>query len=262
MGDSGELLHLARWPRVRVSREEHAAWAAARGALNVAAERRDELALACACSRGDREALEAFDATFARDIESAVARFGDATFVGEVRQAVRALLFVAEGGVAPRIGEYRGRGELVRFIRAVATRTALTLLSAEGRRANVLGDDALVELAAPGDDPELAAIKERYRDEFRHAFAAAIASLEEQSRALLRLYYLDGLGLAALGQMFGWSVPTASRRLTAARGAALEATRQVMSDRLGLSPSELDSVLRLIQSQLPVDGLTADVDEG
>jgi RNA polymerase sigma-70 factor (ECF subfamily) len=101
--------------------------------------------------------------------------------------------------------------------------------------------------------PELAAIKLRYRHEFKQAFAAAMATLEDAERNALRLHYLDGLTLADLGRLYGWSVPTASRRLAAVREALMKATRRIMTERLSMSPAELDSVLRLIESRLSVD---------
>jgi len=244
-----------RWPDVLLPSEEFERWVRARDAEGLGPDRMGELYLAHGCALGDRRALAAFDAEFIQTLGPAVARFGDEAFVTEVAQRVRHRLLVAEGGAEPRISEYRGRGELAAFVRAVAVRTALNLLEAEGREAQPLGDDALLDLAAPTDNPELAAMKQRYREDFKQAFATAMAAVEPQVQTLLRLYYLDGLGLADLGRPYGWSVPTASRRLNDARAALLQATRQAMGERLGMTTVEVDSVLRLIQSQLAVDML-------
>ncbi len=98
-------------------------------------------------------------------------------------------------------------------------------------------------------------LKTRYREEFKQAFAAAMESLEPDLRAALRLFYLDGLSLADLGRLYGWSVPTASRRLAATREHVLRATREALGSKLKLTPAELDSVLRLIESRLSIDAL-------
>jgi RNA polymerase sigma-70 factor (ECF subfamily) len=216
---------------------------------------RDDLALARACARGEREALAAFEAMVAPVIAATAARFGRHDFVAEVGQLVRRRLLVAELGKEPHLVQYRGRGSLAKFVQAVTVRQALNLLESDARHAPAQGDEALLETPAGGDDPELAAIKGRYRAEFKQAFAAAMATLEEASRTALRLHYLDGLTLAEVGGLYGWSVPTASRRLAAARAALLEATRACMAEKLKLSRPELDSVLRLIESRLSVEAL-------
>ena len=230
-------------------------WLRERDAADVEPARRAELVLTCGCARGDAAALAAFDARFMPFARQAAARYGDAAFTDEVCQLVRRRLLVAEGGEPPRIAEYRGRGELAGFVRAVAVRLALRALDPAARKVHALGDDALVDVPAPADDPELAAMKLRYRGDFKQAFAEAVAALDDVTRTVLRLYYLDGLGLAELGRLHGWSVPTASRRLAAARTAVAEGTRQRLSERLELSPTELESLLRLIDSQLSSDGL-------
>jgi RNA polymerase sigma-70 factor (ECF subfamily) len=115
----------------------------------------------------------------------------------------------------------------------------------------------MLETPAGHDDPELAAIKGRYRVEFKQAFADAMAGLDDESRNGLRLHYLDGITLADIGRLHGWSVPTASRRLAAARETLMTATLALMKERLSLTPAELESVLRLIESRLSIDSLTA-----
>ena len=50
-------------------------------------------------------------------------------------------------------------------------------------------------------------------------------------------------------------MPTASRRLAAARAEVLKVTRDALASRLKLTPAELDSVLRLIESRLSVEAL-------
>lgn len=236
-----------------VSDDELAAWAKVHGLSELS--HRDDLRLAIACARGERAALEAFDRTYAPVVASTASRFGKDDFVTEVEQLVRRRLLVAEGGTAPRIGEYRGQGTLAKFVQAVAARVALNLLASDARHPPALGDEALLETPAGGDDPELAAIKLRYRVEFKQAFAAAMDTLDDASRNAVRLYYLDGLALADLGRLYQWSVPTASRRLAAARATLLTATRSLMQERLKLTPRELESVLRLIESRLSIEAL-------
>jgi RNA polymerase sigma-70 factor, ECF subfamily len=213
-----------------------------------------DLELATACARGEPGALATFEATYVPVIAATARRFGSGDFVSEVSQVVRRRLLVAESG-APRIAEYRGQGSLSSFVQAVTVRLALNALQSSARAPPMKSDDLLLELPGGGDDPELAAIKQRSRADFKEAFAGAMASLDDVSRNALRLHYLDGLTLAEIGGLHGWSVPTASRRLAAARVSLLESTRRLMGERLKLSPQELDSVLRLIESRLSIDSL-------
>ena len=206
------------------------------------------------CARGEAEALTRFEAEFRPLMVATARRFGSADFAQEVAQAVRERLLVGDGDRAPRIGDYSGQGPLAGYVQAVTVRLALNRLAAESRRP-VGGDEAVFDGPDGRDDPEVVALKTRYRSEFKQAFAAAMEALEPDLRAALRLFYLDGLSLADLGRLYGWSVPTASRRLAAARAEVLKATRGALAARLKLTPAELDSVLRLIESRLSVEAL-------
>jgi len=228
-----------------VSDEEFLRWAKAHDLSSPAHP--EDVRLAIACGRQDADALAQFDAKYTKVITATALRFGDDDFANEVCQQVRQKLLVALA-----IKDYGGRGQLSKYVQAVAARTALNLLQANKRHAPLLGDEALLEAPSGADDPELAAIKLRFRTEFKEAFAAAMATLDDTSRNALRLHHLDGLTLANIGALYEWSVPTASRRIAAARASLLAATRTIMADRLRLNASELDSVLRLIESRLSV----------
>lgn len=244
----------ASWPGIDVPDDVFQAWLVERDATRLDAARRSELYFTCACARGDAAALKLFESQFMPLIELAASRYGERAFVEDVCQLVRQRLLMADGATPPRIGAYRGRGELGSFLRAVAVRTALNQLGAAGARSHAGSDEDLLDVPAPADDPELASMKVKYRDDFKRAFVDAMASLDDQTRTVLRLYYLDGVGLSELGRLYGFSVPTASRRLAAARAAVADATRQRMSERLSLTPQELESVLRLIDSHLSAGG--------
>lgn len=217
----------------------------------------EEVHLCIACGRGEPSALSAFESRFGPVIEGAVRSLGDADFVQDVSQLVRQRLLVREGATPPRIAEFAGRGSLSKFVQAVAMRTALTLRAQGNRYVQVDPDDALLELPAKENDPELELLKLRFRAEFKASFAVALAALEPESRAALRQVYLDGLTLADVGRLYGWSVPTASRRLAAARAEVLKSTRVHLAQKLQLAPPDVDSLLRLIESRLSVDALHA-----
>jgi RNA polymerase sigma-70 factor (ECF subfamily) len=239
------------WPGIEVTREAFSAWLASRNP-----EHAEELYLACACVGGDSAAISTFEARFFSQVAPAVRRFGTETFVDDVKQELRQRLFVGAGG-KPKLVEYSGRGGLLQWVRAVATRVALNLRHAQHdeRFIGVGNDDGLFELPLRDDDPELAHMKSLYRAEFKKAFADGMAALSDELRTHLRLYYLDGLGVVQIAQLFGSSAPTVSRRLAAGRTEVLERTRAALAARLEVSEVELSSIMRLIESKLSADAL-------
>ncbi len=208
-------------------------------------EHADDLRLASAAARGDAAALREVDALIAA-ADPAVRRIdGAAAFVDEVRQAVRVRLLV---GAPPRIAAYAGRGPLRAWIRIAATRIALDRKRG-GARA-VSADEVLGELVGREPDAELRHLKTQYRVEFRDALTAALAALEARPRALLRLHYVDGVRLAAIGRLYGVHESTASRWLQQAADAVADDARRRLTARLSLSADTLDSVARMVRSQL------------
>lgn len=232
--ESDYLAAAEAWPGITVARDEFERFAAARpGATSLS-----ELYLCCACLRGDATALRRFDEKFAPPLRRALGRFE--VDADDVLQELRTHLFMDSA----KLATFSGRGGLERWLRAVVVRLALKRKPRSSSRA-LATDDFFA-----GDDPELAKMKDLYRAEFKTALGETLSKLEPELQTCLRLYYLDGLGLAELAQLFGSSAPTVSRRLSKAREEALEGTRAALRDRLKVSVDELDSILRLIESKL------------
>ena len=235
----------AAWPGVEVSREDFEAWVAARGSSE--ASNGSDLYVCCACVRGDPAALKAFEARYFPALTRVLGRF--VTSVDDVLQELRERLFMGTTHGRAKLAEYTGRGGVDRWLRAVAVRLALKSTRSKKNQAHeTLGsDDFLVS-----DDPQLAHLKGVYKAEFKKAFGDALASLEPELQTYLRLYYLDGLGLAELATLFQVSQPTVSRRLSRAREQVLEVTLGALKKNLSVSVEELESIMRLIQSKLSV----------
>lgn len=212
-----------------------------------------DLALARAAGAGDAAAVRELDAIIA-DVAGAAARRIDpaAAFADEVRQAVRIRLLVADradgrsGAGRARIGDYAGRGPLRGWIRVAALRIALNLKRATGPAS----PDVLAELVSTENDPELRHLKQLYRAEFRAALEAALAALPERSRALLRLSYVDGMKLVQLGRLYDVHETTVARWVANAAADVAEDTRRRLVAKLALSPSSLESVARMVLSNL------------
>jgi RNA polymerase sigma-70 factor (ECF subfamily) len=239
------------WPGVELAKPHFEAFARPRLPEGEAsAEIAAELYLACACVRGDAVAMRCFEERYFGEVASAVRRF-DAELVDDVKQGLRERLFLGVNGGRPKLEAFSGQSGLARWLRAVATRLALNLRR-WGRRedATPFEEDDLLGSPLGAEDPQLAHMKSLYRGEFKRAFADSMAGLEAEAQNYLRLYYLDGLGLAEIAGVFGSSAPTVSRRLSRARADVLAATRQHLMTRLKISPEELESIMRLIQSRL------------
>ena len=220
---------------------------AALGAIRAA-----DLALAIACARGEPDALARFDREMSAQIEIALARQRYVAIdLDELRQAIRDWLFVATPDVAPRIASYLGRGDLKTWVRMVAVRYLIDVGRAAAARPEQLGsDEALADLATGTDDPELAFLKRQYRDDFRAAFGAVLATLEPRERTLLRHRYLDGLEVAEIAALHGMHRVSMSRTLGRIRDDLLDGIRREFRRRLGVGADELDGIMALIGSQL------------
>ena len=168
----------------------------------------------------------------------------------EVHQELSQRLLVAAPGAVRRLATYAGQAALGRWLGVAAMRTALNMIRG-ARPETPLGDDH--DVADAMLPPELAVVRDRYRTEVEQAIRAAFDALDSpRDRNLLRMYYLERIGLEQLGQMFGVHGSTVSRWLTALRSSVLEDVRVRLAERLGLAGNyaDVDSLIRAVQSEL------------
>jgi RNA polymerase sigma-70 factor (ECF subfamily) len=204
-----------------------------------ASERARDLYLACACEDWNQPALAAFDRSYLDVVGVSVARIDtSADFVEEVRQILRERILV---GPDAKIREYRGGGSLRGWVRTVALRTALNLRRGHRHQTPLSQPDGGVAQAL---DPELAVLKERYRDEVNGAVKRSLALLDADQRQLLRFYYVDKLTMSKIAAHYKVGISTVFRRLEAATSGVLDRVRGDLSARLSLSTQGLDSLLR------------------
>jgi RNA polymerase sigma-70 factor, ECF subfamily len=248
------------WPGVTLPDEEFVVYVAERlpaeppGLSGQDALRRlctRDLYLALACLRGDGAALAAFEAHCLDSVDGALGRLSAAgDVITEVKQRLRRSLLVADGQ-PPAIAQFSGRGNLRAWVRVIAVREALALMR-QARKDSPLEDALLAQRLMPADDPELSYLKNVYRQEFKSAFAASMAALGDRARTLLRQQLIDGLSIDELGALYHVHRATAARWLESARRQLVEDTLAALRSRLQVQPDELDSILRLIRSQLDV----------
>jgi RNA polymerase sigma-70 factor (ECF subfamily) len=215
-----------------------------------------DLSLACACASGNTQAIAAFDRDYMKEVDIALARMRvGQPRLSDVKQLVRQRLFVGGGTAgaptsAGKIAEYGGRGDLRRWVRSVAVRTCLNDMR-KGKREVLVDDDHLIaQHAIAQDDPEVEYMKRTYANEFKSAFSAALAQLGPREQTLLRYHHVDGLNIDEIGAIYRVHRVTAFRWIEKAKDLLVKATLDTLRARLKLPAEELDSVLRMIRSQI------------
>jgi RNA polymerase sigma-70 factor, ECF subfamily len=212
-----------------------------------------DLYLACACLQGVPSAMTAFEHHYLSKLRKQLARHGQsAALLDEICQLTRVKILVPTAEGPPKIADYTGEGSLLGWARAIASRISLRQREAEKPGTAEDPDEIFEMLPEPGAAPDMDVIRQRHQKDLRQAMHEAFAKLSADDRHLLRLHYVDKLSTYKLMPLYRVSQPTLSRRLAAAREQVLEETRRLLQERLGLSPTEFMSFMKLIDSQFDV----------
>jgi RNA polymerase sigma-70 factor (ECF subfamily) len=207
-----------------------------------------DLFLACGCAHGEPQALACFEKTY---LAKVVRTLGPGHPLGggdEVIQCLRERLLVATDSAPPRIATYSGRGPLAVWVHMAAIRLAINLRKAEQRGAQCAAK--LFALRAPQADPELEYLKACYATEVEEAFRVTLSALSPRLGNVVRLHYLEGVPVGAVGTIYRVSGRTVQRWLSEARRTILDETRRRLCQRLKLAEGELDSLLGMVRSRL------------
>ena len=206
-----------------------------------------DLYLAAACTAGNAAAIAAFHDAIFPVLRPALVKLAlSETTIDEAEQRVLVMILVGDP-VRPAIATYGGRGRLRSWVRSIGVRTARRLAGVSDITA---GDDELDRLTANVHDPDLALLRAQYREQVRTALAAALAGLAERQRNVLRQYYIDGLTIDQLASLYHVDRATTARWVIGARSAVLDGTRDRLRHMLGATNDEVESILRLVRSQL------------
>jgi RNA polymerase sigma-70 factor (ECF subfamily) len=207
--------------------------------------------LAFALAAGEPAALRAFEETLVPQIEIALRRLRLAGGTAdEVKQALRVeLLAPREGGLAPKIIDYIGRGDLAAWLRVSATRKALKLVRRADREETL--DEVLLDHwpdATPG--PAQEHMRTKYTAELKTAIREAFAALEVRQRNLLRQHILDELTIDDLAKLYRVHRATCARWLADARADLGKHTRKKLVASLGVQGNEVDSLVKFLDSDI------------
>jgi RNA polymerase sigma-70 factor (ECF subfamily) len=212
-----------------------------------------DLHLACACAMSSRAAIEALELHFMARVPRFVRRIDrGAAFAAEVQQTLRVKLLVASPGARPRIGEFVGSCSLATWLRLWAVRVALAFVGGRPEPAANGSHEIADKLMMDALDLEREIVEQQHQQVFQEALDAALATLTEQERDLLRRHFVDDVSLEQLAAGYGVHRATCARWLAAAREKLQEDTRRRVIASLQLSPAEFESLAGLMQSGLSV----------
>lgn len=248
--DKGYDAGRAAWPGVDLSRSE---FDERLRLLQVDPEnvgaRGGDLFLAIACAAQIPAAVSQFERAFLAPVPRQLGRVALTTHEeDELRQQLRVKLLV---GPQAKILEYRGSGPLGAWVRVCALRMALDLKTAPevAKRGDNEALDALVGASVAA---ESMLDTEHHREAFREALQEALAMLAAREKTLLRLHFLDGMNIDALGTVFQVHRATVARWLVSIRTRVLDDVRRRLSLEIGASSSEAQSLVRLLRSEVQV----------
>ncbi len=260
VGDTLREHHtLARtaWPAIDVPLDEFAGELARRmgdGATfaSLATCRATDVYLTIASDRGDEAATKTLMDIVHREVAFA-ARKTSATAdqAADVEAELNRLLWTAEPSRRAAVRDFSGRGDFRGYVRVIATRELVRRVKRDRREAPV-AEDALFALLTPEQDAELAVLRAKYHGDVDVAVRAALAKLDDRSRALLRYAVVDGWTVDRIGLLYGVHRATAARWVAGVRETLGAAIREEVAARLAISIDEVDSIVRLVQSQLDV----------
>ncbi len=242
------LQAVTTWPALVARRGEFEAWLEARTpradwkSLNL-----DDLALCFLSLHGERKALAEVERRLQRVGRAAAARRGDDDFIDEVLQQARHKLFV--GGTRARLNGYRGQGALVQYLKAVVSSLSVDLARSRTSHKST-GDDALLDAATGEGNADSRLVHLTHRAHFTKAFKVALTKLSAEERTWLRMRFVDGLSIDAVGTAFGVHRTTAMRWLEKAQHTLMKETRRSLAEQLGLPAPELESMMRAMRPSL------------
>jgi RNA polymerase sigma-70 factor, ECF subfamily len=216
----------------------------------IAAMRGADVYLAIACCDGGEPAIARIEEILARELRHVALKLhATPDQTAEIHAELRRILLVDEPPRRAALHDYAGRGDLRGYIRVMATRALIRAIN-RGRREIAIEDSEFFDRMLPNDDAEISFLRAQYRDAVDGALRAALAGLDPRSRALLRYQLIDGWSIDQVGKLYGVHRATAARWLTEAREVLGTAIRKELATRLQISPAEVDSIVRLVQSRV------------
>lgn len=193
--------------------------------------RADDLCLVLACEKNDSAAWEFLVSTQDSTVRSAARKIASsAEDADDLASSIWAELYGlkhdADGKLKSKLSYYSGRGSLGGWLRAIVAQLAIDEFRKQSKLVQVEEPREFDNLASEStekqenrgflsqrDNPEDIFGDKQMTGDVSKALKTAIASLGDEDRLLLKLYYFDEMKLKDLGAMFGYHEATASRKL-------------------------------------------------
>lgn len=232
----------ARPLKVGLREELHAFVAARPDATHV-----DDLLVAFGAASGDRGCLDVLERDFFAELPRILGRLRfSSEDLADLSQRLRMDLVVGSPDRAKKLLAYGGTGPLAGWLRAVATRTALSELRRPTPPTETF-DGEIMGFATDADDT-MQRLARAHATDLGDALRAAMTALPPRDRNLLRMYVLDGANIDTIGRVYGVHRATVARWIGEIRVRLARDARDRLMPRV--SGSEVQSLARLCFSEL------------
>ena len=232
--------------------------------------RADDLCLIIACERGDEKAWEDLVTGFDSTVKSAARKISSNSEDAEdLASSIWAELYGlrqdADGNKKSKLAYYSGRGSLGGWLRAVVSQLAVDQFRKQSKFVQIEEDREFENLAneasasdnnhfvAHSENPEELFSERQTEKDVSEALQTAIASLDNEDRLILKLYYFDDLKLKDIAAMFGYHEATASRKLTRVQAEIRKGVEKGLKEQHGWTDTEVKRHLRETAASLGVN---------
>lgn len=156
----------------------------------------------------------------------------------EIAQRVRVTLFA---GPQPKIGDFRGSGSFIGWVRTFAVRAWINERTRGAPRANAA--DALLATIAPSTEGAESVSHRQLAPIVRTALREGLASLTPRERSILQFVVVDGTGLEQVASVYRVHRTTVMRWLERALDEVRTKVRRAIERDAGLTASDVESAL-------------------
>jgi RNA polymerase sigma-70 factor (ECF subfamily) len=208
-----------------------------------------DLLVAFRCLTGSTSAQTLFVNRCSVLVRGALQRRGfDGGTVDDLLQDVLTALIIGKEGARPRLEQYEGRGPLDQWVRVSAVHLALQ--HARGRRDDDTVDVEVLVDTANGVHGKVMA--QMHAGQISEWTRGALLRLDPKERLALKLHWVDGLSVEAVGLAMGLHKSNAARWVARARDRLRSEVERAAFECLALSPSDLGSLARSLHSQIDI----------
>jgi RNA polymerase sigma-70 factor (ECF subfamily) len=223
-----------------------------------------DLALACACSAGDKAAWEFFIEHFRpglyRSARAILAKSGGDLQASEMADSLYADLYglreSSDGSRRSLFDYFHGRSKLSTWLHAILAQRHIDELRRTQKTQSL--DDPVGDGLGPAEFPETTTAppdpeRNAYLAMMQACVTAALAALAPRDRLRLAYYYVDELTLAQIGKLFGEHEATVSRKLERTRIELRHCVERALREEKKLSEAQLRLCFEYARQQWPFD---------